>query len=88
MRTCSYESLAGFVVGVLVEVLDEASSEVFSLFFPDRSVGVGVAWVKNCRVNVRKAGRNFEVEHRDLLGFSLEDRAIEDSVDDTAGIRN
>ena len=84
LRTSSNKSLASFVVGVLVEVLDEASSEVLSLFFPFASALVGVAWVEDSWVHVRKAGWYFEVEHRNLLGFSLEDRTVEDSVDDTA----
>ena len=35
-----------------------------------------------------KSCRHFEVEHRNLLGLSLEDRTIEDSVDDTTCIRD
>ena len=73
LRTSSYESLTSFVAFVLGEVLDEASSEVFSLLFPLASAVVSVAWVEDLSINARKFSWNYEVEERNGLGRSLVD---------------
>ena len=83
LRACGYQSLACLVGGVLVEVLDEAACQVFCLLGPLCSVCIGVAGIEDLGINTRKLGRNLEVEDRNVLGRSLLDRTVEDSVDDT-----
>ena len=86
LRTCCNECLAGSVVSVFLEVLDETLSEVFSLDFPLFGVSVSVARIKDFGIYAGKFSRNLEVEDRKLLGRSLEDSAVKDIVDDTTGI--
>ena len=85
-RTSCYESLSEVVSSELVEVLDEAACEILCLLLPLACACVCVAWVEDSWVNAREFCRNCEVEVRDLLCRSLVDRAIEDSVNDSAGI--
>ena len=85
-RTSCYESLSEVVSSELVEVLDEAACEILCLLLPLACACVSVAWVEDSWVNTREFCRNCEVEVRDLLCRSLVDRAIEDSVNDSAGI--
>ena len=86
LRACGYESLACFVSLILLEVLDEAACQILGLLFPLCGICIGVARIEDCGINARKLCGNFEVEVRDLLGGSLENVAIEDRVDDAAGI--
>ena len=86
VRTCCNECLAGFVVLVLLEVLDEARCEVFGFGVPLFCICVGIAGIKDLRIYAGKLGRNLEVEDRKGLGGSLKDSTVEDSVDDTTGI--
>ena len=88
LGTSSNESLAGIVGSVLSEVLDEASSQVLSLLLPLSSSSVSVARIKDSRIYVGQSGGNLEVEQRKLLGLSLQDAAIENSVNDTTCIGN
>ena len=66
-RTCSYESLTSLIAFVLNEVLDEASSEVFSLLLPLSSVSVCITRIEDVRVNTLQLCRNNEVEVRYCL---------------------
>jgi len=86
LRTSGNESLTSVVGGVLAEVLDEASGEILSLLLPDAGLCVGVARIEDGGIHVGQLGGHLEVEERNLLGGSLEDAAIEDSIDDTAGV--
>ena len=74
------------MVLILLEVLNEACSQVFSLGVPFFDIGVSVAGIENLGIYAREFGRNFEVEDGELLGGSLEDSAVEDSVDDATGV--
>ena len=86
LRAGSYKSLTCFVRRIFVEVLDEASSEIFCFLLPLSSVLIGVARIEDSRINTRQSGRNLEVEERNLLRRSGEDVTTEDSVDDTTGV--
>ena len=86
LGTSGNKSLAGLVVLVLLEVLDEACCEVLGLNFPFCGIGVGVAGIKNRGINTGKFGGNLEVKDGELLGRSCEDGTVEDGVDDTAGV--
>ena len=86
LRTGSYERLAEVVACELLEVLDETSCKVFSLLIPLCRLGISVARIEDGRIHTRELCRNFEIEVRDLLGRSLLDRTVEDSIDNTAGI--
>ena len=69
----SYKSLACLVGCVLLEVLDEAGSEILCLLLPLACALVSVAWVEDSWINVWKRCWNLEVEHWDFLGLSLQD---------------
>ena len=86
LRTGGHESLSGLVAFVLLEVLDEASGKILCLLLPFSGILVGVAGVENACVNSLEFGGNLEVEIRYLLGRSLVDAAVEDSVDDSSGV--
>ena len=83
--TCGNECLAGFVMFELLEVVDEHLGKLGSLFVPDSGIGIGVARIEDIGVNAGKFGRHCEVEDRNLLGGSLQDSTVKDSVDDTTG---
>ena len=86
LGTGGYESLASLVAFVFLEVLDEASCEVFGLLFPFRCALVGVAGVEDVGIHALQFGGNLEVEIRDSLGRSLVDASVKDGVDDSAGV--
>ena len=86
LRTGSYQRLALFVSGELREVLDEAAGQILRLLVPLCGVGVGIARIEDGAVHARQSGGHLEVEDRNLLRGSLVDRAVQDGVDDTAGI--
>ena len=86
LRACGDQSLAGLVAFVLDEVLDEAGSEVLGLDVPLGSVGVGVARVEDFGGNASQLGGDLKIEVRQLLGRSLVDIAVQDGVDDAAGV--
>ena len=88
LGACLDQSLALVVAGVLDKVLLEASCQILCLLFPNGSVSVGVSGIQNVGVNAGQSGGNLEVEVGDLLGLSLQDGAIQNSVDDAAGILN
>ena len=73
MRSSFDEGFSFFVVFVFDEVLLETRSEVFGFLFPLRRINIGVARIKDLRINARKGSRDFKVEVRDLLGFGFED---------------
>ena len=82
LRTSCYQCLAGLVVGVLAEVLDEAGSQILGLLFPLASAVVSVTRIEDSGVHIGQRGGNLEVEHRNLLGLSLQNGTIENGVDD------
>ena len=84
--TSCNEGLAGFVVLELLEVVDEHFSKFGCLNSPFFGVGVGVAGIKDLGIYAGELGGNCEVEDRNLLGGSGKDGAVEDGVDDTAGV--
>ena len=86
LRTSLYKRLALLVVLVLDEVLDEPACEILCLLLPLGSILVGVTRIEDLGVNAGKLGRYSEVEDRKLLGSSLVDGAVEDRIDDAAGI--
>ena len=69
-----------------MEVLDEASGEIPCLLVPNCGIRVGVARIENAGVYALENGGHFEVEVGDGLGGRLVDRAVEDGVDDSAGV--
>ena len=71
---------------VLLEVLDEAASQILGLLLPLGSVGVGIAGIQDASVNTVQDGGNLEVEVGDLLGGHIVDIAVQDSIDDTTGV--
>lgn len=83
LRTSSYESLTSLVAFILLEVLDEACSQILCLSIPLRSVLVSVARIKDILVHTLELCRNDEVEVRNGLRRSLVDLVIQDTVDDT-----
>ena len=80
------QSLAVLVALVLLEVLDEAASQILGLLLPLGSVGVGIAGIQDAGVNTVQDGGNLEVEVGDLLGGHVVDIAVQDSVDDATGV--
>ena len=86
LRTSCNESLTSFVSFVLLEVLDEACSQIFSLFFPLSYISISITWVEDVRIYTFQLCRNYKVEVWNRLGWSLVDRVIEDSIDNTTGI--
>ena len=86
LRTCCNESLASLVGGILAEVLDEASCKVLCFLLTLCWVSVGIARIKDVGVDIGQGCWNLEVEHRNLLGLSLEDAAVEDGIYDTTCI--
>ena len=78
--------LAGTVAFVFLEVLDEPACEVLCLDFPILCICIGVARVEDVGVNTCELCRHGEVEVRDNLGRSRVDRAVEDGVNDAAGV--
>ena len=64
LRTSSNQLLASFVASELLEVLDEAASQVFCFLFPLASAVVSVARIEDLRIYARQFGRNYEVEAR------------------------
>lgn len=86
LRTSLYKRLALLVVLVLDEVLDEPACEILCLLLPLGSILVGVTRIEDLGVNAGKLGRYSEVEDRKLLGSDLVDGAVEDRIDDAAGI--
>ena len=82
------QSLALVVAGVLNEVLLEPGSQILSLLFPDSGISVGISGIQDAAVNAGQSGGHFKVEVGDLLGLSLQDGAIQNGVDDAAGILN
>ena len=73
LRSCSDECLTSLVTLVLLEVLDEAGSQVLSLLFPLVAVLIGVARIENAPSHAVELCGNLEVEIRNLLGRSVQD---------------
>ena len=86
MGAGGYESLACLVVLELLEVVDEHLGELVGFGVPFLGIGVSVAGIQDFGVYTGELGGNGEVEDGDNLGGSLEDSAVKDSVDDTAGV--
>ena len=86
LGTGSNESLTGFVSFIFLEVLDETFSKIFCLNCPFLGVSVGVAGIKDLGIYAGKFSGNLEVKDGELLGGSIEDSAVKDSVDDAAGV--
>ena len=81
--TCSNECLTSLVTLVLLEILDEAGSQILSLLVPLSSVSVSVARIEDVGIYALELCGNLEVEVRNLLGRSLQDSTTQDSVDDS-----
>ena len=86
LRTSSDESLTSLVAFVLLEVLDEALSQILGLSVPLRSVLVCITRIQDVLVHTLELCRNNEVEVRNGLRRSLVDLVIQDAVDDTTCI--
>jgi hypothetical protein len=71
---------------VLLEVLDEAASQILCLLFPLSGICVGVAGIEDGGIDTGQSGGDLKVEVGDLLGGSLVDGTAQDGVDDAAGI--
>lgn len=71
-----------------LEVLDEHLGEFASFLVPHLRVGVSVAGIKNLGVHSGELGRDDEVEVGENLCGRFLDVAVEDVVDDTAGVGN
>ena len=69
--TSSNQSLTSLVTLVLLEVLDEAASQILSLLVPLSSISVSVARIEDVGVYALKLCGNLEVEVRNLLRGSL-----------------
>ena len=86
MGAGGYECLTGGVVLEFLEIVDEHVGELVGLLVPFGRVGVGVARVEDLRIYAGEFGGNDEVEDRQGLCRDLEDGAVEDVVDDAAGV--
>ena len=86
LRTSCNESLTSLVSLILLEVLDEAGSEILSLLLPLSCVSISVARIEDVGVYAVELCRNNEVEEWDSLCWSSVDRVVEDSVDDTTSV--
>ena len=86
LRAGGYESLSCLIAGELLEVLDEASGEILGLNLPLLGGSIGVAGIEDVGVHLVELGRDGKVEVRDGCGLSLVHAAVEDAVDDGAGI--
>lgn len=86
MGSCGYESFAERMVLELLEVVDEHFGELVGFLGPFSGICVSVARIEDLRINAREFGRDGEVEDGELLGGSGQDSAVEDSVDNAAGI--
>ena len=82
----SHQGLASFVAGVLRKVLHEAASQILRLGLPLGGVGVGVAGIQDGGIHAGQLGGHLQVEQGDLLGGSLQDGAVQDGVDNAAGV--
>ena len=83
---CGDKGLAGGIGLEFLEVLDEHGGQLLSLLVPFAGVGVGVARVENLGIDAGQLGGDLEVEVGQRLGGSLVDVAVEDVVDDAAGV--
>ena len=72
----------------LLEVLLEGSRQCASLLVPLSHIGVGVARIENLGLAAGQFCRNLQVEVRNCRGRNLVDRAVENGVDNRAGILN
>ena len=86
LGTSSHECLASLVALVLLEVLDEATSQVLSLLVPLSSVSISVTGVKDVGVYTLQLCGHLEVEVRNLLRGSLQDSTAQDGIDDTTSV--
>ena len=86
-RASSDESLACFVtLRELLKVLYKETSELLSLLIPLCRILVRILRVEDISSNTLKLCRNFKVEVRNLLRWSLIDSAILNSMDYSTGI--
>ena len=81
-----YKCLASLIACELLEVLDEAACEILCLYIPVLWLCVCVAGIEDVSVHLVESGRNGKVEVRDGCGLGLVHAAVEDTVDDGAGI--
>ena len=82
------EALAGLVGLEFLEVVDKHLGEFLGLLVPFSGVSVSVAGIENRAVYTGELSWDNEVEEGEHLSGSLLDVAVEDIVDDTAGVRN
>ena len=80
------EGLSSLIAGELLEVLHEAPGEILGLNLPLLRSSVGVAGIEDVSVHLVELGRDGKVEVGDGCGLSLVHAAVEDAVDDGAGI--
>ena len=80
------EGLSSLIAGELLEVLHEAPGEILGLNLPLLRSSVGVAGIEDVSVHLIEFGGDGKVEVRDGCGLSLVHAAVEDAVDDGAGI--
>ena len=85
-RTSGNQCLTSLVALVLLEVLDEAGSQILGLLLPLIAVLIGVTRIENAPSHAVELCGNLEVEVWDLLGRSVQDVTTQDSVDDAAGL--
>ena len=86
LGTGGHESLACLVALILLEVLDEAGSQILGLLIPLGCVSVGVAGIQDVGVHALKLCGHHEVEVGNHLCGSLVDLVVEDAVDDATRV--
>ena len=80
------QGLAGLVAGVLGKVLDEAGGQVLGLLVPLSGIGIGVPGIQDAGVHALQLSGDLQTEVGDGLGGGVVDGAVEDGVDDAAGV--
>ena len=85
---CGDQGLASVIAGVLHEILHEAACQILGLLFPLGGVCIGVAGIKDRRIDAGQCGGNLQVKVGDCLRLGLQDGAVQDRVDDAAGVLN
>ncbi|CAN4010045.1 DUF4367 domain-containing protein, partial [Dysosmobacter welbionis] len=81
-----YQGLARLVGGILGEVLHKARGQILGFGIPLAGVRVGVPGVQDGGVHTGKSGGHLKVEVGDGLGGSSQNRAVQNGVDNAAGI--
>ena len=86
LRTRRHQGLAFLVIRKHLEVIDKQHGEVLSLALPLRRICIGITGIQDATIDIVQRKRDLQVEHIQVLGLGLLDGAIENGVDNRAGI--